>query len=135
MAPEDKVSFQHSFRVEAQHIDELNHVNNIIYLQWVQEIAYLHWDDLASEEMKDAHVWMVLRHEIDYLGQAYLNDEIVVYTWIDETLGVKSTRIVETYCKGNIVAKSKTTFCFLDKKTLKPKRISKDILKLFTKWY
>ncbi len=133
MAPEDKVSFQHSFRVEAQHIDELNHVNNVVYLQWVQEIAYMHWDALANEAMKEANVWVVLRHEIDYLGQAYLNDDIVVYTWIDKTLGVKSTRIVETYLKGIIVAKSKTTFCLLDSKSLKPKRINEDILRLFTK--
>jgi len=100
--PENKVSFQHSFNVTSRHIDHLNHVNNVVYLEWVQEVAYLHWEALATNEMKATDVWIVLRHEIDYLSQAYLNDSITVYTWIDETAGVKSTRIVHMYCKDTL---------------------------------
>jgi len=133
MAPEDKVSFQHSFKVKLQDIDDLNHVNNVVYLQWVQEVSYMHWDVLAKAAMKDIYVWMTLRHEIDYISQAYVNDTITIYTWIDESAGVKSTRIVHIYCEGKILTKSKTTFCLLDKETLKPKRIGNDILELFTK--
>jgi len=132
-APDDKVSFQHSFKVKLHDIDALNHVNNIVYLQWVQEIAYMHWDTLAPAAIKDIYVWMVLRHEIDYLNQAYVNDTITIYTWIDETQGVKSTRIVHIYCEDKLLTKSKSTFCLLDKQTLKPRRIDKDILELFTK--
>lgn len=133
MAPDDKVSLQHSFKVKLHHIDALNHVNNTIYLQWVQEVAYMHWDVLATKEIKDNSVWMVLRHEIDYLGQAYVNDTITIYTWIDQTEGVKSTRMVHIYCEDKILTKSKTTFCLLDKETLKPKRVGEDILNLFRK--
>jgi len=129
--PEDKVSFRHSFKVKLHHIDDLNHVNNTVYLLWVQEVAYMHWDVLAPKEIKDNSVWMVLRHEIDYLGQAYVNDTITIYTWIDETAGVKSTRMVHIYCEDKILTKSKTTFCLLDKETLKPKRVGEDILELF----
>jgi len=131
--PENKVSFQHSFKVKLQDIDVLNHVNNVVYLQWVQEVSYMHWDILASTKIKDECVWMTLRHEIDYLSQAYVNDTITVYTWIDETKGVKSTRMVHIYCEDKILTKSKTTFCLLDAGTLKPKRIDNDILELFTK--
>jgi acyl-CoA thioester hydrolase len=131
--PEDKVSFQHSFKVKLKDIDALNHVNNVVYLQWVQEVSYMHWDVLASTEIKDTYVWMTLRHEIDYLSQAYVNDTITVYTWIDETRGVKSTRIVHIYCEDKLLTKSKTIFCLLSKETLKPKRIGEDILELFTK--
>jgi len=133
MAPEDKVSYQHSFRVEPQHIDDLNHVNNVVYLEWVQEIAYMHWNKLVPNTIKENHVWAVIRHEIDYLGQAYLNDEISVFTWIDESRGVKSIRSVHMYCNDKLLTKSKTTFCLLDKKTLKPKRIGEELLQLFTK--
>ena len=131
--PEDKVSFQHSFKVKLHHIDDLNHVNNIVYLQWVQEVAHMHWDLLAPKDIKDHVVWMVLRHEIDYLNQAYVNDTITIYTWIDETHGVKSTRAVHIYCEDKLLTKSITTFCLLDKETLKPKRIGQHILDLFTK--
>jgi len=129
--PRNKVSFHHSFKVRSEHIDSLNHVNNAVYLQWVQEVAYLHWDSLASKDIQKQYVWMVLRHEMDYVNQAYENDTITVYTWIDETQGVKSTRIVHIYREEILLAKSKTTFCLLDAATLKPRRVGGDILKLF----
>jgi len=133
MAPNDKVSYRHFLKVESHHIDDLNHVNNAVYLQWVQEVAYLHWDALATKEIKDTSVWMVLRHEIDYLKQAYINDEITIHTWIDESKGAKSTRMVHIYCKDKLLTTSKTIFCLLDRQNLRPKRISQDILQLFTK--
>ncbi len=133
MAPNDKVSYQHSLKVTSHHLDHLNHVNNAVYLDWVQEVAYLHWNLLATQEIKDASIWMVLRHEIDYLRQAYLNDEITIHTWIEDSAGVKSTRMVHMYRGDELLTKSKTTFCLLDKNTQKPKRISQEILTLFTK--
>lgn len=132
VVPKDKVSFKHSFKVKGQDIDALKHVNNVVYLQWVQDVSYMHWDVLASTSIKETCVWMTLRHEIDYINQSYLGDVITIYTWIDETYGVKSTRIVHIYCEDKLLTKSKTTFCLLDKETLKPKRIGKDILELFT---
>ncbi len=132
MAPNDKVSYQHFLKVESQHLDHLNHVNNAVYLDWVQEVAYAHWEILATKTIKDASVWMVLRHEIDYLKQAYLHDDISIFTWIEESKGVKSTRIVHMYRDDELLVKSKTIFCLLDKESLKPKRISEEILELFS---
>ena len=129
--PKNKVSFQHSFKVISDDIDTLNHVNNAVYLKWIQEVAHLHWNVLATNEIQDSYVWMILRHEIDYLNQAFLNDTITIYTWIDETKGVKSDRIVHIYCEDKLLTKSKTTFCLLDRQSLKPKRIGAEILELF----
>ena len=131
--PEDKVSFKHSFKVERNDIDSLNHVNNTVYLKWVQEISELHWNTLASKEMKESCVWVALRHEIDYINQAYENDLINCYTWIEKNEGVKSIRIVHIYCKEKLLSKSRTTWCLLDPKTLKPKRLTKEIIELFIK--
>ena len=78
---EDKVYLKHSFKVEKNDIDTLNHVNNIAYLKWVQDISEMHWNTLASKEIKESCIWVVLRHEIDYLNQAYDNDLISCYTW------------------------------------------------------
>ena len=97
------------------------------------EISGMHWDFLKTKEINEKYVWMVLRHEIDYLGQAYLNDTLTLYTWIDKNEGVKSTRIVHIYCGDKLIIKSKTIWCLLDAKTLKPKRIGQEILQLFTK--
>ena len=131
--PEDKVFLNHSFKVEKNDIDALNHVNNIVYLKWVQDISELHWNTLASKEMKASCVWVALRHEIDYLNQAYENDLINCYTWIEKNEGVKSIRIVHIYCNKKLLAKSRTTWCLLDAKSLKPKRITKEIMELFIK--
>ena len=130
--PPGKVSFQHSIKVKLHDIDALNHVNNLVYLQWVLEISGLHWNSLATKQINEKYVWVVLRHEIDYINQAHLNDIITVYTWIDQNEGVKSTRIVHIYCEDKLLIKSKTVWCLLDAKTLKPKRIGEDILQLFT---
>jgi len=129
--PLDKVSFQHSFKVRSDDIDSLNHVNNIVYLQWVLEISSMHWKSLITEEINDKYVWMVLRHELDYLGQAYLNDTLTLYTWIDENEGVKSTRIVHIYRGEVLLLKAETIWCLLNAKTLKPKRIGDDVMRLF----
>lgn len=131
--PQDKVSFKHSFKVKLHDIDDLNHVNNVVYLQWVLEVSGMHWNILASDAIKKDSVWVVLRHEIDYLAQAYVNDTITLYTWIGESSGVKSIRHVHIYCEEKLLVKCETTWCLVDAKTLKPKRISPEIFKLFTK--
>ena len=130
---EDKVYLKHSFKVEKNDIDTLNHVNNIAYLKWVQDISEMHWNTLASKEIKESCIWVVLRHEIDYLNQAYDNDLISCYTWIEKNEGVRSIRIVHIYRNEKLLAKSRTTWCLLDAKSLKPKRFTKEIMELFIK--
>ena len=129
--PENKTAYSFSFRVRQEHLDQLNHVNNIVYLQWVQEASEQHWNKLADEKIRTETIWMALRHEIDYLKQAFLDDEITIYTWVDDAFGVKSTRIVHIYHKATLLVKCRTTWLLLDAKTLRPKRINKEILALF----
>ena len=126
-----KEKFKYAYKVKTQDLDALGHVNNIVYLKWVQHVAYLHWNELVTNELRTKYVWMVLRHEIDYVGQAFLGNEIDIQTWIGESSGVKSTRIVEMYHKNTLIAKSKSTFCLLNAKTKKPQRIGTDLLNLF----
>ena len=132
-APDDKVSFHYTFKVAKSDIDTLNHVNNLVYLKWVLEAANKHWNSLASDEIKNENLWVVLRHEIDYLKQAFLNDNITVHTWIGDTEGVRSVRHVHICCGESLLVQCKTTWCLVDHKTLRPKRIGADILDLFIK--
>lgn len=122
-----------SIPVQANDIDEQGHVNNVIYLRYVQEAAAAHWDAIAPAETKTQLVWVVLRHEIDYLSPALAGDILEAKTWVGETGGVKSIRFVELSQKstGKAVAKACTTWCMLDSKTRKPKRIDDSILTLF----
>ena len=120
--------FETTYTVIASDIDELNHVNNVVYLRWIQNIANLHWTQLKQDEDTSAYVWVVIRHEIDYIGQALLEDSIVAKTWVGETGGIRSIRHVEFYRNNKLLVKAQTTFCLLHAKSFKPMRITDEIL-------
>lgn len=132
MPPKDTVSFQHSLTVEKKHIDALNHVNNVVYLQWVNDISEKHWSLLSNESINSKYFWVCIRHEIDYLNQAFLGDQVDVYTWIGESKGVKSVRNVQIFKNDISLIKAKSTWCLIDAKTLKPTGIKQDILDLLS---
>ncbi len=113
-------------------IDQLGHANNVVYLRWAQDVAAAHWNSVANESVKREMIWVVLRHEIDYKKQALLGEILTLYTWVVDSVGVKSTRHVEI-CNGKneIVVAVKTTWCLVDPGSWKPKRIPEEIKKLF----
>src|SRR5881227_2533297 len=63
-------------------IDQQNHVNNTVYLRWVQDVATAHWRAVASPAAQENIAWVVLRHEVDYKAPAILDDEVVLRTWV-----------------------------------------------------
>ena len=119
-----------TIRVTEKDIDELQHVNNVVYLQWVQDVANQHWNQLKEGYDTSEYVWVVIRHELDYLGQATLGDEIRIKTWVGDTGGIKSVRHVEFYKNEKVIVKAKTNWCLVDAKTLRPKRITGEILRV-----
>ena len=121
-------AFETKFTVVASDIDELNHVNNVVYIQWIQNIANLHWTQLKQDVDTTAYAWVVIRHEIDYIGQALLGETLVAKTWVGKTEGIRSIRHVEFYKNNKLVVKAQTTFCLVNAKTFKPTRITDQIL-------
>lgn len=126
-----RAKFDLGIEVKSEDIDELGHVNNVVYLGWVQLVAASHWNMLASDEIKSQNAWVALRHEIDYVNPAFLGDKVKGYTWVSSLEGVKSIRHVEFYLGEKCLAKAITNWCLLDATTLKPKRIGQDIKTLF----
>jgi len=120
--------FKTNYTVVTSNIDKLNHVNNVVYLQWIQDIANLHWNELKQGVDTAAYVWVVIRHEIDYLNQALLGDTLLAKTWVGKTAGLKSIRHVEFYRNNKLLVKAQTTFCLLHAKSFKPMRITDEIL-------
>ena len=76
--------YTHNVIVVETDIDELNHVNNVVYLQYAQDIATAHWESVASPELQEKVIWVARRHEIDYLKQALLGDKLVIKTRVGE---------------------------------------------------
>ena len=115
-------------------IDEQNHVNNTVYLRWVQEVATAHWKSLASTEAQKAIGWIVLRHEIDYKSAASLGDEIVLRTWVGEASRLKFERFTEVRRKIDnvLLAQARTLWVPVDSRTGKPTRVSVEVREKFS---
>ncbi|MEX1382514.1 acyl-CoA thioesterase [Lutibacter sp.] len=125
-----KKHFSYSFKVDQNSIDDLNHVNNVIYLDWAQKIAEMHWSHISEELANNNYVWVVKRHEIDYFLPVFFNDEITLNTYIGSSYGVKSERFVTIIKEGKTVCSVKTIWCLLDKFSMKLTRIPSEILLL-----
>lgn len=123
-----KNSFSYTLIVNQIDLDTLDHVNNVTYLQWVQNVAEKHWSAICNTDIDEHYVWVVIRHEIDYFSPAMLNDEIIVTTYIGDSYGVKSERFVEIKREDKILAKAKTIWCLLDKYTMKPVKVPAEIM-------
>jgi acyl-CoA thioester hydrolase len=72
--------FERRFRAAAEHIDKLGHVNNAVWVQWIQEIAVAHWRSVAAPEHDESYFWVVVRNEIDYLRPAHEGDTVTART-------------------------------------------------------
>ena len=128
-------TLEQEITVSVDDLDELNHVNNVVYIDWVQDIAKNHWNSLVSNEIKNNYYWVLLEHQIKYLSPAFLNDRIRLKTYIEKTEGVKSNRVVEIYNldTNKLLVNSVTTWCLVNAKTNKPNRIKDEIRQAFGK--
>jgi len=121
-----------AINVHKNDIDELGHVNNVVHVRWVQDVAAAHWDSLATADIKQKYLWVVVRHEVDYLSAAFEGDPLIATTWVGESKGARSERFVQiTHAKSEkLIAKAKTIWCLLDGTTMRPKRVDEDVVKL-----
>lgn len=127
-------SFQKIITVSKDDLDELMHVNNVQYVQWIQDVAKEHWQTYASKAMQETVVWVVMNHNITYKTAAVLNDQIKINTFIKNNQGAACTRVVEMHnTKTNqLLLYSETKWCLLNAKNFRPIRISNEIEKLFS---
>ncbi len=114
-------------------IDHLGHVNNVVYLEWVQEVSQAHWNTCASESIKQNYYWVALQHSITYKKPAFEGDVLELKTWIESLDGVKSERrvLITRLSDRALIAKSETIWCLIDAKTQRPKRIPQEIKALY----
>jgi acyl-CoA thioester hydrolase len=127
--------FVETITVKEEHLDSLRHVNNQIYLQWVNDIAKSHWAFLTSGKFDQRYFWVVRRHEIDYLRQAILNDELNIVTWVGDTEGVWSVRHVQIKKGEELLVDVKTTWLLIDSEKNRPVRISGEVLEALKEYF
>ena len=109
--------FAKTFTAAPEHIDELGHVNNAVWLQWVQDIATAHWSAVADPAHIERYVWVVTRHEIDYRGNVGLGETVSAETWIpNPPKGAQFDRcVVFRVAAGKRLVAVKSTWAMLDK--------------------
>jgi acyl-CoA thioester hydrolase len=129
----DRPTFTLDFTAAPEHIDELGHVNNAVWVQWIQQVAVAHWDAVADAAHKDAYFWVVVRHEIDYLRAAYEGDRITATTWVgDEPKGARFDRFVELAGNdGRVCVRAKTSWAIIDKASGRPIRVPAEVVAPF----
>jgi acyl-CoA thioester hydrolase len=117
--------FERRFTAAAEHIDELGHVNNAVWVQWIQEVAVAHWRSVADPAHDEAYFWVVVRHEIDYLRAAVEGDELVARTWVgDAPQGARFDRFVEfTNAEGKVAVRARTHWAIIYKASGRPIRV------------
>ena len=110
-------------------IDELGHVNNAVWVRWIQDIAVAHWEAVAPPEHLAAHVWVVTRHEIDYRGNVRAGETVTGETWVPAPpKGARFDRHVRfTGDDGKVKVEAVTTWALLDRATGRLLRVRPDI--------
>lgn len=121
-----KTPFRYALQIHPDDIDALGHVNNVVYVRWVQEVAAAHWLKMATPEQQQTMVWVVLRHEIDYHAPALPGDPIEGSTRVGDYKGARFERYVfiRHAQTGLLLAEAKTVWCLLDAATHRPSRIT-----------
>lgn len=122
-------------------IDEQNHVNNTVYLRWIQDVATAHWRALAPPEAQRQIGWVVLRHEIDYKTPANLGDNILLRTWVGKATRLTFERFTEVCRRSDLsrgksdnelLAKARTLWCPINSQTARPMRVSPEVRAQFS---
>ena len=125
----------HEIRVDVTgaDIDVQNHVNNVVYLRWVQEVAIAHWEAAATEAMRASTFWVVRRHELEYLSPALPGDGITVRTWVGAATAATFERHTEILrsADGKLLAKARSVWCVLDPASGRPRRIERELREQF----
>lgn len=110
-------------------IDELGHVNNAVWVRWIQDVAVAHWHAVAAPEHHDAYIWVVTRHEIDYRGNVSEGETVTGETWVPEPpRGARFDRHMRfTGADGKVKVEAVSTWAMLDRTTGRLVRVRDEI--------
>ena len=121
--------FTQSFTAADADIDELGHVNNTVWLRWVQEIAVAHWQAVAAPEHVRDYFWVVTRHEIDYRGNIGVGETVEAATFIpDPPRGARFDRCVEFRVgSASPIVSARSTWAMIERASGRLARVRADI--------
>ncbi|WP_374588344.1 acyl-CoA thioesterase [Novosphingobium sp.] len=118
-----------TFTAQPQHIDELGHVNNAVWVDWIQQIATAHWSAVAAPEHQAAYIWVVTRHEIDYRGNIGPGESVTAETFIPTgPTGARFDRRVDfRNAAGQVIVGARTTWAMIDRASGRLSRVRDEV--------
>ena len=131
--PAGRQVFSREFTPAASDIDANGHVNNVVYVRWIQDMATSHWDARQPAEEQSKWAWIVLRHEIDYRRALMPGEAATARTWVAEAPeGPRFDRFVRIDGPdGAMCAQARTVWCMIEQATGRPKRVTPEIVARF----
>mgnify|MGYP001424657418 CR=1 FL=1 len=126
-------AFEQRFTASPDDIDIMGHVNNAVWVRWMEQLATAHWEALAPPEAQARYVWVVTRHEIDYRGNVSEGEDVLARTWIEEPpRGARFDRLIAfTGADGAPKVNARTTWAMIDKDTGRLARVPGDLADIF----
>lgn len=108
--------FTQTFTAAPEHIDAMGHVNNAVWVQWMEAIATAHWMAQGRPEHVAAFAWVAVRHEIDYRGNIREGEQAFAETFIpDGPKGAKFDRRIDfRNAAGKLLVCARTTWAMID---------------------
>ena len=125
------VPYHHKIGILPADIDHMGHVNNSVYLKWVQEAVVRYWETIAPPEAVARHLWVALSHEIKYRRPAFLDDLVVADVIAEKVEGARAAFTTLIMRGEDVIAEVKSSWCCLDAVSKRPARLARDIIARF----
>ncbi|HWE44946.1 MAG TPA: thioesterase family protein [Caulobacteraceae bacterium] len=119
----DREVFTLPLPILPEDIDENGHVNNVVYVRWLQDAGTAHWNARFRDDERARWSWVALRHEVDYRRPLMPGDAVHARTWVGDAEGPRFARFVLIEGPNGLSAQGKTEWCLVDALTMKPARI------------
>ena len=123
--------FRHAVAISPADIDHMGHVNNSVYLRWVQDAVVDYWQSIAPPEAVAKHLWVALKHEITYRRPTFLQDNVVAEVIAERMDGVRATFTTIVRRGQDVLSEVRSTWCCLDAVTQRPARLAREVVSRF----
>jgi acyl-CoA thioester hydrolase len=125
------MTYRHAIGIAPSDIDHMGHVNNSVYLKWVQDAVVDYWQAIAPAEAVASHLWVALKHEITYRRPAFLDDVVVADVIAQKVQGARAFFSTVIRRGEDVVAEVQSCWCCLDAVTKRPARLAHDVVRCF----
>ena len=123
--------FRHPVAIQPDDIDHMGHVNNAVYLKWVQEAVVDYWSSVAPPSAVAQHLWVALKHEITYLRPTFLQDNVVAEVIAEKVDGARAFFRTVLRRGDEVLSEISSCWCCIDAATKRPARLARDIVGRF----